>query len=259
MYTALQITSLVLSLTALIVTILGAYASIVFYNKTRDLNSQAQDALSRIDEKTELIQSQLGRRFDATLSALIGDYPAEDEDLRRNLIEQADTDSDIESRSALSGDEKNEEQILADYVVNYFNLRGLRYTTITDQITESIYNLGANNGFSLFDGDEKISLFGYFHEVDEDDIIMRVRGLLSNISISYTKTNKHPNPDERNKVLEILNQISIEVLIPEEASRERLDRKFSDFKDEFREVPIDMITPSELREEVERKKQEIVS
>src|SRR6185369_10035648 len=63
---------LVLSVVSLVVTVLGFLASLKFYRDGTQLQAKANDALTKIEEKTQFIQTQVGGMFDKTLEAAIG-------------------------------------------------------------------------------------------------------------------------------------------------------------------------------------------
>jgi len=68
----LSIISIILAVVAVIVTVIGFFASLKFYREGMNLQSRANDALSKIAEKADSIHSQVGGMFDKTLDAAIG-------------------------------------------------------------------------------------------------------------------------------------------------------------------------------------------
>ena len=72
--TATELLAIVLSIVALTVTIIGFFASLKFYRDGVQLQAKANDALTRIDEKAQSIQTQVGGMFDKTLDAAIGQH-----------------------------------------------------------------------------------------------------------------------------------------------------------------------------------------
>jgi hypothetical protein len=72
MITAIDILSIILSIVALIITIVGFFASLKFYRDGVELQKLANDALTKIEEKTHFIQTQVGGMFERTLDAAIG-------------------------------------------------------------------------------------------------------------------------------------------------------------------------------------------
>lgn len=69
---AINILAMILSVVSLIVTTLGFFASLKFYRDGVELQGKANDALTKIEEKTAFIQTQVGGMFDKTLDAAIG-------------------------------------------------------------------------------------------------------------------------------------------------------------------------------------------
>ncbi len=67
-----NVLAIILSIVSLIVTVIGFFASLKFYNDGVKLQNSANDALTRIEEKSLSIQSQVGGMFDKTLDAAIG-------------------------------------------------------------------------------------------------------------------------------------------------------------------------------------------
>lgn len=64
--------AIVLSVVSLVITIVGFFASLKFYRDGVELQNTANRALTKLEEKTDFIQSQVGGMFDKTLDAAIG-------------------------------------------------------------------------------------------------------------------------------------------------------------------------------------------
>lgn len=64
--------AIILSVVSLIITVVGFFASLKFYRDGVSLQRSANDALTKLEEKTEFIQTQVGGMFDKTLDAAIG-------------------------------------------------------------------------------------------------------------------------------------------------------------------------------------------
>lgn len=69
---AINLIAIILSVVSLIVTVVGFFASLRFYRDGVALQTLANDALVKIQERTQLIQTQVGGMFDKTLDAAIG-------------------------------------------------------------------------------------------------------------------------------------------------------------------------------------------
>lgn len=64
--------AIILSVVSLIVTVVGFFASLKFYRDGVELQQSANNALTKLEEKTQFIQAQVGGMFDKTLDAAIG-------------------------------------------------------------------------------------------------------------------------------------------------------------------------------------------
>jgi hypothetical protein len=64
--------SIVLAIVSLVITVVGFFASLKFYRDGVELQKSANDALVKLEEKTQAIQTQVGGMFDKTLEAAIG-------------------------------------------------------------------------------------------------------------------------------------------------------------------------------------------
>jgi hypothetical protein len=70
--TAIEALAIILSVVSLFITVVGFFASLKFYRDGVELQGKANDALTKIEEKTAFIQGQVGGMFDKTLEAAIG-------------------------------------------------------------------------------------------------------------------------------------------------------------------------------------------
>ncbi|HKC64698.1 MAG TPA: hypothetical protein VKB86_13740 [Pyrinomonadaceae bacterium] len=68
----LETVAILLSIISFIVTVLGFFASLKFYRDGVELQKAANEALTKVGEKTESIQAQVGGIFDKTLDAALG-------------------------------------------------------------------------------------------------------------------------------------------------------------------------------------------
>ena len=115
----------------------------------------------------------------------------------------------------------------ASDVNEYFAFRGLRYTPISDDSTRAIYSLGQAHGFNLFDGLDRIVFFGYFHESTPLEAAVRVRFLLQNIAVAYARVQAIKDAAQTERARKILDQLTIEVLVPEDCDTDQLSAKIS--------------------------------
>ena len=69
---ALEAFTIILSAVSTIISVLAFFASLKFYRDGIELQQSANSALTKIEEKTAFIQTQVGGMFDKTLEAAIG-------------------------------------------------------------------------------------------------------------------------------------------------------------------------------------------
>ncbi|TOJ75633.1 hypothetical protein, partial [Vibrio parahaemolyticus] len=94
-----DVLAIILSVVALIVTVIGFFASLRFYQDGVVLQKSANDALTKLEEKTKNIQDQVTGMFDKTLNAAISkgveidnSFDALDqkvEDAKKSIIDEA--------------------------------------------------------------------------------------------------------------------------------------------------------------------------
>jgi hypothetical protein len=130
LFDALGFASLVLSLVALCVTILGFFASLKFYRDGVELQKSASNALTKIEEKTNTISQQMTGMFDKTLDAAInkGGQIAQDFEDTTEQIENASKALIDRVTSDLHQIGDGEKERLKEFISNQFK-------TITDQVT----------------------------------------------------------------------------------------------------------------------------
>src|SRR5258705_12461948 len=70
--TWIDILAIILSIVSLVLAIVGFFASLKFYRDGVNLQQSANNALTKLEEKTQFIQAQVGGMFQQTLDAAIG-------------------------------------------------------------------------------------------------------------------------------------------------------------------------------------------
>lgn len=140
---------------------------------------------------------------------------------------------------------------LASSVLKFFAFKRMRYSDVSDATTRAVFNLGAYQGFNLFDGVPGIAFFGYFPDLDAAEIVARVRFLLNNIDLSYRRVLEHQDPAQRDAALRILDQLHIEVLVPEDAPLDEIKAKIEQHRPEKSTVQVSVYKPSEVERVVQ--------
>lgn len=146
---------------------------------------------------------------------------------------------------------------LGRVALKYFAFQQMRYTDVSNADSRAIFNLGVDYQFNLFDGLSGIVFFGFFHEVEMIKIVTRVRFLLDNLQAASVRLSKQPDSAQQQVVRQILDQLSIVVLVPEEADLDVVQSKIEEFRPTGSKVPVKAIKPSEMREFVKAEYQKM--
>jgi uncharacterized protein YicC (UPF0701 family) len=121
--TVIESLSIILAVVSLIITIVGFFASLKFYRDGVELQKLANDALVKLEEKTQAIQSQVGGMFERTLDAAIGQrnvLSENFEDLNKQL-EKAQTKIIDEAIKQVGTAGEKERKRLSEIVDSQFN------------------------------------------------------------------------------------------------------------------------------------------
>lgn len=132
----LAILSIILGLVALIVTIVGFFASLKFYRDGANLQEKATSALTKIEEKTNSIHTQIGGMFDKTLDAAISNKGQRINQDFEDISSQLEKSKEILIKDAISkikniGEEEKEK--LESFISEQFKI-------INDQVNISQEN-----------------------------------------------------------------------------------------------------------------------
>lgn len=132
----LAILSIILGFVALIVTVLGFFASLKFYRDGVNLQEKATNALTKIEEKTNSIQTQIGGMFDKTLDAAISNKGQRINQDFEDISAQLEKSKEILINDAISQIKNigvEEKEKLESFISEQFNI-------INDQVSISQEN-----------------------------------------------------------------------------------------------------------------------
>lgn len=141
---------------------------------------------------------------------------------------------------------------LAANVIKYFGFKRMRYSDVTEPTTRAVFNLGAQQGFNLFDGVQGIAFFGFFPNLEPVEIVARVRLLLNNIDVANRRVQNNKDSAQRHAALRILEQLYVEVLVPEDAPVEEIRSKIEPYRAETSAIKVSVYKPSEIERVVRR-------
>ena len=137
----------------------------------------------------------------------------------------------------------------ASEVLKYLAFRGLRFSDVDQADAKAVFQLGSMLGFNLFDGLEEIVFLGYFPKEEPREIAARVRFLLNNIAVAYRRV-QSSDEEVRATARRILEQLTIEVVVPEDAPADRILAKIDEFQPQVRTIPVALKKLSEIEQAV---------
>lgn len=187
------------------------------------------------------------------VQAFAGLSPAQAAESQRQL---AKSSSETTSTSEIGPSEPDSAEAkrradLARTVTKYFAFKRMRYSDVSNPDTRAVFNLGAMQGFNLFDGVPGITFFGYFGDLDPAEIVARVRFLMNNIDLASRRVQEQADSAQREMVQRILDQLHIEVLVPENAPVEQIKSKIEEYRPEWSIVDVTVLKPSEVQSKVQ--------
>lgn len=252
---AIESIAIVLSLVALIVTIIGFFASLQFYRHGMELQGRADQVLAKIEERASAIQTQVGGVFDKTLDAALGRTTSKDaEEQQKRMLRRSPEDPPVAAGGAadappVAGLASSTELALA--VHRYYTFRQLRVTNVSDPTAQAIFQLGSGSGFNLLDGIPGIVFLGYFVGVAPVEVVARIRTLFVNLEISYKRLEETADLSLRNQATRLLDQVSVELLVDETVDRESLVEAIEQFQPKARRVSVTLLAPQDIRSALE--------
>lgn len=253
---ALEIITIVLSLVALTITIVGFFASLKFYHHGMEMQGRADRVLAQIEERSSAIQTQVGGIFDKTLDAALARTSSQEaEEQQTRMLRQRGRDTEasreLPEEEALPATGLAAQTELAQKVFQYYAFRKLRVSDVSDSNTRAVFNLGSSGGFNLLDGMPGIVFLGYFVDVEPAEIVARTRVLFTNLEISYKRLDETVDPALRSQAERILDQISVELLVADSVDSRALAQRIDEFQPAARALHVEIHTPQELVDAVE--------
>lgn len=258
---AIDIITIVLSLVALAVTVIGFFASLKFYRDGVEMQTRATNALAKIEERAAAIQSQVGGMFDKTLDAALGRSNPREAQRQQKELEEAITPAPAAIRPPVVSPSGGAARTIAEDTTSgadlaltafrYFVFRQLRYTDVSKEPARSVFLLGGGGGFNLFDGIPGVVFFGYFHTLQPEEIVARVRALFTNLELAYKRLGENPQQPQVPEVRRLLDSILVHLLIPEDVDTSKLAGKIDEFQPNARKIAVTLLKPSDIKRMVE--------
>ena len=252
---AVEIITIVLSLVALSVTVIGFFASLKFYRDGMEMQSRAEKVLSTIEERASAIQTQVGDMFDKTLDAALGRSSSQEAQQQQSQMlkgprrDQAAGPLPTAKAETTTGLAAHTE--LAQKAFQFYAFKQMRVSDVTDATARAVFNLGSPGGFNLLDGTAGLLFLGFFVDLEPTEVVARTRILFSNLEISYKRLGESlVDPVMRDQARRLLDQIAVELIVAETLDKHAIQRKIEEFQPTVRKVTVTVRSPKEVEDAV---------
>ncbi len=149
--------------------------------------------------------------------------------------------------------EKSPERQNQGKILKYYLAKGLRFSDTTDKTNAMIYSLGAPLSFDLFNGPSSFKFHGYFSAQEQNEILFNVKQLMKTIGDAYNRADAlKDNSEAFQKAIEILNAISIDVLVADNLPKEIMDQKVAEFQPAHRNITVNFISLDSIETYLEK-------
>lgn len=236
---------------ALIVTIIGFFASLKFYRDGVQMQARADRVLAKIEERASAIQSQVGGMFDKTLDAALGRSTPREAERQQSRILASTPEEPGEPAVPIAQTGLASNSELAQKTAQFYAFRKMRITDVKDPTARAVFNLGSPGGFNLLDGTGGLLFLGFFADLEAVQIVARVRILFNNLEISYTRlADPALDPSLRDQAKRLLDQIAVDLLVLDSLDTNGVTRKIDEYQPKERRIAVAIRTPMQIAEAV---------
>lgn len=216
---------------ASIVSIVLAIVVIVF---TIQESNRMQRIIERFGQKVEEKQEDLIRSIN---SGSLKEQPTN----QVPISNAGSTDTSQQSTEKPS-ELQNQPEILKYYII-----KDMYFTNVTDKTNAAIYGLGWTFGFNLFNGPKGYKFYGHFREQDQTGVLFNIKRLMKNIGDAYNRLEAFKDkPEAWQQARNILNNISIDVLVVDDSPIEKMSKKVNEFQPANHNIPVQFLRFSDI-------------
>ncbi len=132
-------------------------------------------------------------------------------------------------------------------ILKYYTAKDMRFTDVTDKTNATIYGWGWSLGFNLFNGAKGFKFHGYFPKQEPKKVMFNVKQLMKNIGNANDRVETlKDNSEAFQEARKILESISIDVLVAEDASIDKMSKKVNEFQPANHNVPVTFLRLSDI-------------
>lgn len=243
---------------ALAVTAIGFFASLKFYRDAVGMQTKTDHLLVKVEERSLQIQSQVGGMFDKTLTAALGQAGAAQNQRAQALDRQAASPPSAgdASSSARSAAPVSPMQQLTLSILDFYSFRGMYVSNISDPDTRAVFMLGGGNGFYLLDGPKGRTFLGFFSEREPVEVVALCRRLIGSLNLAHDRVAGRNDPGSQAAARE-LGLISIEVIVGDNSSPQKVLRKIQQYQPSTWIIPVSVLGTADVEEALAREYREM--
>ena len=132
-------------------------------------------------------------------------------------------------------------------ILKYYIIKDMYFTNVTDKTNAAIYGLGWAFGFNLFNGPKSYKFYGHFREQDRTGVLFNIKQLMKNIGDAYNRVEAFKDkPETLQQARNILNNISIDVLVVDDSPIEKMSEKVNEFQPANHNIPVQFLRLSDI-------------
>jgi len=256
---------IVLGFVALIVTVIGFFASLKFYRDGVQTQNHVDAVLTKIEERSSATQAQIAGMFDKTLTAALGKTSSVDAEKQQTkvltgskpAIEIADGEptattapptsaSGLRPGVGIASDPENGPKVL-----EFYALKKMSLTDISKPDSQAIFNLGGPVGFNLLNGVDGMVFLGFFVGLKDVEVVSRVRILFNNFERVWRRIEEESLSMVREMGQKLLFQFSIQLVISNSYDAKKVQQKIMEYQPAVRTIPISVYSLKDINAALE--------
>lgn len=138
-------------------------------------------------------------------------------------------------------------------ILKYYIIKDMYFTNVTDKTNAAIYGLGWAFGFNLFNGPKGYKFYGHFREQDRRGVLFNIKQLMKNIGDAYNRVEAFKDkPETLQQARNILNNISIDVLVVDDSPIDKMSEKVNEFQPAKHNIPVNFLRLSDIEADLKK-------
>lgn len=138
-------------------------------------------------------------------------------------------------------------------ILKYYTAKDMCFTDVTDKTNATIYGWGWSLGFNLFKGSKGFKFHGYFPKQEPKKVMFNIKKLMKNIGDANDKVETFKDNSEAfQEARNILDNISIDVLVAEDAPISKMSEKVNEFQPANHNISVNFLRLSNIEADLKK-------